>query len=65
MKEYEVNEGALMIDLLHAMRVKSEEINNIIRRSVQKNLQKLHFGGTILIEKLVEDLEDSYENQKK
>ena len=32
MKEYEVKEGARMIDLLHAMQVKSEEINNIITK---------------------------------
>ena len=65
MKVYEVKVGDPEIDLLHAMQVKSEEINDIVLRSVQQNPPKLQFGATILTEKLVEDSEDSTENQTK
>ena len=41
LREYEVNVGAREIDLLHAMQVKSEEIKNIVRISVQQSPQKI------------------------
>ena len=57
MKEYEVKIGGFEIDLLHAMQVKREEINNIVRQSVQQNPQNIQFGATVQLRKPV-DTED-------
>ena len=65
MREYEVKVGVREIDLLHAMQVKSEEIKNIVRISVQKSPQKIQFGAVIQLRKPIEDSEDLSEESHK
>ena len=65
MREYEVKVGVREIDLLHAMQVKSEEIKNIVRISVQQSPQKIQFGAVIQLRKPVEDSEDLSEESHK
>ena len=65
MREYEVKVGVREIDLLHAMQVKSEEIKNIVRLSVQQSPQKIQFGALIQLRKPVKDSEDLSEESKK
>ena len=65
MREYEVKVGVREIDVLHAMRVKSEEIKIIVKLSVQQSPQKIQFGAVIQLRKPVEDSEDLSEESHK
>ena len=51
LKTYEIAVGASDLDLLHVMHIKRQEIENIVRLSVQQHSQKVHFSSKIELKK--------------
>ena len=65
LSEYEVKVGVREIDLLHVMQIEIEEIENIVRISVQQSPQKIQCGAVIQLRKPIEDSEDLSEESHK
>ena len=51
LKTYEIAVGASDLDLLHVMHIKRQEIENIVRLSVQEHSQKVQFSSKIELKK--------------
>ena len=51
LKTYEIAVGANDLDLLHVMHIKRQEIENIVRLSVQQHSQKVQFSSKIRLTK--------------
>ena len=51
LKTYEIAVGANDLDLLHVMHIKRQEVENIVRLSVQQHSQKVQFSSKIQLTK--------------